>query len=801
MQVASVLRTLAMDSSGNGSEVGEKRKYSDLDKGASPKRQRLESPLPALKDGIDTDAEGDSDPPYSDTPTQDEQQQEQSQGVVGQEAVPEEQRFEFPGVVEGHYALQAALDRPQPLYFDGEDGDSDPPPSSDGESDPARSSVHSDAVDAIDIATNNPRSDNTNANFDKVNAVDTIVNNTRSDNFLEEYGAVDTTDTATNNPRSDNANKNFEAIEAVDLTFNNPRTDNFLESYDAITAPTFDYEDADSDPPRSIETSGAVDVTGTAANNPRPDKLRKSYDAFDAPNLDYEDADSDPPRSSETSSAVDAVDATDIAANNPRPSDNEPIKQQNYALPTNPSTQALLGPTDERDLNPSILTPENPKSIVQEKVAQVYHLQAKKAEQAAQLHELDAIADRERQRLWRLRGEREARRERGKARLRHAAWLFGDTPSSNPTHDEFAIPTRATHKPLDPSADTLGGTTATSTSTAPTHQPETQPEPKVQPQSQPQSQPESAVAGGKPTIGSSAWFKTALPPGKQPAAQEPSKESSKATAASTQPTQSSGTPAPAPAPALVSAPAPVPAQPSAPSSKQNTNTTSPDPSKPNHLAEDVPEGHSRDFNTNAYPPKAEQTMSTSQNTNTNAMAATQPIPDDSVGSSAAPPTSDAGIPSRDLPGTRGSKGSIAPTAPDYSNSPLKPADAAHPVHHGHGGSIPTAGGVPIGQAAGEARRASIAERKSMQADTPADIPQTSENASAPPNEGKTSGTDTAFNNPFGEGKTSAKEDGSTSSNAASGESKGKEGSPQDEGEGKQSTKEKIKEKLHIGSHK
>jgi hypothetical protein len=79
------------------------------------------------------------------------------------------------------------------------------------------------------------------------------------------------------------------------------------------------------------------------------------------------------------------------------------------------------------------------------------------------------------------------------------------------------------------------------------------------------------------------------------------------------------------------------------------------------------------------------------------MHAHQDIPDRTVGSSA---------PSHSLTGSRAS---IAPTKPDYTNAPLKPAEKGG--DHGiNPDAIPTAGGKKIGEDA-------YVERKSMQADS------------------------------------------------------------------------------------
>jgi len=95
-------------------------------------------------------------------------------------------------------------------------------------------------------------------------------------------------------------------------------------------------------------------------------------------------------------------------------------------------------------------------------------------------------------------------------------------------------------------------------------------------------------------------------------------------------------------------------------------------------------------------PSATTSDITSSDT-TDPMHAHQDIPDRTVGSSA---------PSHSLTGSRAS---IAPTKPDHTNAPLKPAEKGG--DHGiNPSAIPTAGGKKIGEDA-------YVERKSMQADS------------------------------------------------------------------------------------
>jgi hypothetical protein len=132
---------------------------------------------------------------------------------------------------------------------------------------------------------------------------------------------------------------------------------------------------------------------------------------------------------------------------------------------------------------------------------------------------------------------------------------------------------------------------------------------------------------------------------------------------------------------------------------------------PNNLPENVPTGTSTDFAAPGTIPSnsAASTITPSTTTGnvsssdisssstTDPMHAHQDIPDRTVGSSA---------PSHSLTGSRAS---IAPTKPDYTNAPLKPAEKGG--DHGiNPDAIPTAGGKKIGEDA-------YVERKSMQADS------------------------------------------------------------------------------------
>jgi hypothetical protein len=132
---------------------------------------------------------------------------------------------------------------------------------------------------------------------------------------------------------------------------------------------------------------------------------------------------------------------------------------------------------------------------------------------------------------------------------------------------------------------------------------------------------------------------------------------------------------------------------------------------PNNLPTNVPIGSSTDLVASGTTPST-NTASTitpsittpstttgniSSGPTTDPMHAHQDIPDRTVGSSA---------PSHSLTGSRAS---IAPTKPDHTNAPLKPAEKGG--DHGiNPDAIPTAGGKKIGEDA-------YVERKSMQADS------------------------------------------------------------------------------------
>lgn len=117
---------------------------------------------------------------------------------------------------------------------------------------------------------------------------------------------------------------------------------------------------------------------------------------------------------------------------------------------------------------------------------------------------------------------------------------------------------------------------------------------------------------------------------------------------------------------------------------------------PNTLPANVPTGTSTDFADPGTAPATSIGDISSSNT-TDPMHAHQEIPDDTVGNSA---------PSHALTGSRAS---IAPTKPDHTNAPLKPAEKGG-EHGVNPSAIPTAGGKKIGEDA-------YTERKSMQADS------------------------------------------------------------------------------------
>jgi len=199
---------------------------------------------------------------------------------------------------------------------------------------------------------------------------------------------------------------------------------------------------------------------------------------------------------------------------------------------------------------------------------------------------------------------------------------------------------------------------------------------------------------------------------------------------------------------------------------------------PNNLPTEVPTGTSTDFVAPGSTPSAitgtsseaatSSVPSSSTNTTTDPMHAHQDIPNETVGSSV-PSTSQ---PSHSLTGSRGS---IAPTKPDYTNSPLKPAEkgGAHGVNPD---AIPVAGGKKIGEDA-------YVERKSMQADSiDAGLPATTSSNTA-----RNVGTAEATGRPST--TLSEHEKSSVTSGGSGSEHKEKKG-----------LVEKIKEKVHIHKH-
>ena len=192
---------------------------------------------------------------------------------------------------------------------------------------------------------------------------------------------------------------------------------------------------------------------------------------------------------------------------------------------------------------------------------------------------------------------------------------------------------------------------------------------------------------------------------------------------------------------------------------------------PNVLPTNVPTGTSTDFgapdSTTSDVAGASSAAATSSVPSSSTNTTTK-IPDETVGSSA-PSTTE---PSHSLTGSRGS---IAPEKPDYTDSPLKPAEkgSAHAVNPD---AIPLAGGKKVGEDA-------YVERKSMQVDSiDAGLPATTSSNTA-----RNVGTAEATGRP----STTLSEPEQPSVTSGSSESEHKE---------KKSLKEKIKEKVHIHKH-
>lgn len=185
---------------------------------------------------------------------------------------------------------------------------------------------------------------------------------------------------------------------------------------------------------------------------------------------------------------------------------------------------------------------------------------------------------------------------------------------------------------------------------------------------------------------------------------------------------------------------------------------------PNNLPTNVPAGTSTDFGAPDSTPSAVTGSSTAATSSTNT---TTDTPKETVGSTV-PSTSE---PSHSLTGSRGS---IAPTKPDYTDSPLKPAEKGG-SHGVNPDAIPLAGGKKIGEDA-------YTERKSLQADSiDAGLPATTSSNTA-----RNVGTAEATGRPS---TTSEHEKSSVVSGGSGSDHKEKKG-----------LVEKIKEKVHIHKH-
>lgn len=191
---------------------------------------------------------------------------------------------------------------------------------------------------------------------------------------------------------------------------------------------------------------------------------------------------------------------------------------------------------------------------------------------------------------------------------------------------------------------------------------------------------------------------------------------------------------------------------------------------PNVLPTNVPEGTSTDFGAPDSTPSAVTGTSSAAATSSIPSSSTNTTTDisDKTAGSSVPTTSD---PSHSLTGSRGS---IAPTKPDYTDSPLKPAEKGG-SHGVNPDAIPLAGGKKIGEDA-------YTERKSIQVDSiDAGLP-----ATTTANTARNVGTAEATGRPS---TTSEHEKSSVVSGGSGSEHKEKKG-----------LVEKIKEKVHIHKH-
>jgi hypothetical protein len=200
---------------------------------------------------------------------------------------------------------------------------------------------------------------------------------------------------------------------------------------------------------------------------------------------------------------------------------------------------------------------------------------------------------------------------------------------------------------------------------------------------------------------------------------------------------------------------------------------------PNNLPTNVPGGTSTDFGAPDSTPSAVTGSSAAAASSTDTTTDTRNEP---VGS---------GVPSTSEPShsLTGSRGSIAPAKPDYTDSPLKPAEKGG-SHGVNPDAIPLAGGKKIGEDA-------YTERKSLQVDSvDAGLPATTSSNTA-----RNVGTAEATGRPS---TTSEHEKSSVTSGGSGSDHKEKSsvssGGSGSEHKEKKGLVEKIKEKVHIHKH-
>jgi hypothetical protein len=202
---------------------------------------------------------------------------------------------------------------------------------------------------------------------------------------------------------------------------------------------------------------------------------------------------------------------------------------------------------------------------------------------------------------------------------------------------------------------------------------------------------------------------------------------------------------------------------------------------PNVLPTNVPAGTSTDFGAPDSTPSAV--------TGTSSAAATSSIPSSSTNNTTDTPVGSS-VPSTTEPShsLTGSRDPIAPTKPDHTNSPLKPAEKGG-SHGVNPDAIPLAGGKKIGEDA-------YTERKSLQVDSiDAGLPATTSSNTA-----RNVGTAEATGRPSTTSeheKSSVISGGSGSDHKKSSVASGGSGSEHKE---KKGLVEKIKEKVHIHKH-